>query len=188
MLTDEQLIEKLKTSEGSTSLLELYSKHHKLMFSTAQKYCAPGSQEFLDVETYFLSIIYDSAIKYDSEKGSKFSTWLANQVRYFCLNSFSEKARKEQSVEPDYLKYLLSLRPAEVYDSKVNIIKNVKDLLSQINDEKIKNVISIRYFSSDKIVSYNEIADKLNITAQTALNWHNKFIHFIQKNIDKVYN
>ena len=35
-------------------------------------------------------MIYKSAMSYNENKGSKFSTWLANQMRYFCLNSMNK--------------------------------------------------------------------------------------------------
>jgi hypothetical protein len=58
------------------------------------------------------------------------------------------------------------------------------DLFDEISDPNTKNAIYYRYFyNKDRILNYSEIAGILNVTPQTVLNWHNKFINFAKKKL-----
>ena len=67
----------------------------------------------------------------------------------------------------------------EVRDSILEVIKETLDSLS---NKKIKKCIEIKYFSEDENTkSYTEVADKMNVTVQTIINWHNKFIKIVRQ-------
>jgi RNA polymerase sigma factor (sigma-70 family) len=132
-------------------------------------------------------IIYNSAKTFDPSKGSKFSTWLANQTRYFCLNSIN-KANKLIPVETESLNMLIENNVQEfkneekTIEVRDSILEVIKETLDSLSNKKIKKCIEIKYFSEDENTkSYTEVADKMNVTVQTIINWHNKFIKIVRQ-------
>jgi DNA-directed RNA polymerase beta' subunit len=123
--------------------------------------------------------------------GSKFSTWLANNVKYFCLN-LKNKVSKYVNSEQDLLEFLINKNNTEVKESNSNkseIINAITDLLDKVKDENVKNAIYYRYLSNkNRILNYAEVASILNVTPQTALNWHNKFINLAKKKLTSLNN
>jgi DNA-directed RNA polymerase sigma subunit (sigma70/sigma32) len=130
-------------------------------------------------------IIYSAALSFNTDKGAKFSTWLANQVKFYCLN-LKNKTSRYVETESDTIEYLVNQYHNSSNDksNKKELINTLFDLLDQIKDENIKKAIHYRYFSNkEKILNYCEIGEILNVTPQTVLNWHNKFINLAKKKL-----
>jgi len=60
----------------------------------------------------------------------------------------------------------------------------IDKILSGFSDNRIKQVYFLRYFSGDKkLTTWNQIAKKLNISTQTAINIHEKARDFLKNKI-----
>lgn len=187
--TDNDLIENIKSNSCNSSLIELISRHGGICFSIARKFASNGLNisEINDNKDW---IIYSSALSFDTKKGSKFSTWLANQVKYYCLN-LKNKTSKYIHTEPDTIEFLINSHYnfGITNENKKEIINTIQDLLEQIKDENIRNAIHYRYFhNKNKILNYSEIGEILKVTPQTVLNWHNKFINLAKKKLTTLSN
>jgi RNA polymerase sigma factor (sigma-70 family) len=182
---DLKLINNIKEKSCNDSLKELISRHGGICFSIGKKFSNSnilGLQELTDNKDW---IIYSSALSFDGEKGSKFSTWLANQVKFYCLNLRNKTSRYIET-EPETIEFLVNQYHNSRSDkeNKKEILFTLLDLLDQIKDENIKKAIHYRYFSNKKkILNYSEIGKILNVTPQTVLNWHNKFIDLAKKKL-----
>jgi RNA polymerase sigma factor (sigma-70 family) len=188
-LSDDDLIKEILKTNSSEALLELVDRHQKLFYSIIKKYSI-GCQKFIEeVSDYKLQIFFDSIKSFDSNKGSKFTTWLANQTRFFCLN-LKNKKNSLVLVENDFLTTLIQDNHSRQKTNKDNLIEltdKIKEVLENIEDENIKSVIKYRYFNgTGKVLNYQQIANKMSITAQTALNWHNKFVRLAKKKLTKI--
>ena len=58
------------------------------------------------------------------------------------------------------------------------------NLISQFKDERMKKVFELRYFSGSKKMTWVNIGSKLKVSAQTAINLHNKGKDMIRKKFD----
>lgn len=178
--TDIELIEMIKTKNCSDALIELSDRHGGIVFDISKKYLKNGSFSQEDLNSNKLWIVYISSMSFDVSKKTKFSTWLANQTRYFCLNAIN-KLNKNHFTPEHELEYLNHINHS---DNNSSALENLKDLLELHNDENVKKAIYYRYFyDSQKILNYSEVGDILNVTPQTVLNWHNKFIRFAKKKL-----
>ena len=135
-------------------------------------------------------IIFNSVSSFDETKGSKFSTWLANQTKFYCLNKINKfkKMPKIQDVAEDqnYENFITEeLLDFNAEKNKANAIESIRDLLSSISDNKIKQVIEKKYLrrADNKTASFTEIAKEMNVSVQTVINWHNKFIDTARKKV-----
>jgi RNA polymerase sigma factor (sigma-70 family) len=187
-MTDLQLIQKIKKNNCEQSLLELYSRHQGICNKMLQKYCKVCydigvSLEDLNSEKIY--VVYRSALTFKSNKKIKFSTWLGNQMRYHCLNTFNKQS-KDVSMENENIKYITENNQSKQTDhallnkEKVDLIFNILD---QMADSRVKEIFNLRYFSDRKIQPWNKIGKKMHISTQTVINIHNKALSFLNKKI-----
>jgi RNA polymerase sigma factor (sigma-70 family) len=128
--------------------------------------------------------MFNAAKSFNPQKGSKFSTWLGNQIRFFCLN-FKNKNSKLVPIEDQHLEFFINdLNKKNQLSNQKELVNTIIDLFNDITDPNTKNAIYYRYFhNKERILNYSEIAEILNVTPQTVLNWHNKFINFAKKKL-----
>lgn len=190
MESDLSLINKIKNDNDEFSLLELINRHSGIYTSMVDKF-SRGSSSTLDKNLIMEEkdyTIYSSALKFDPGKCTKFSTYLANETKWKCLN-FLNKIKKNKTssinddlnfIEPSCDSFLNDLQREEV-------LQEFKDILNQEKDERLKKIIDMRYYmSNNKLTPWKKIAKELNLSIQGCINIHNKFINNIKKQINHV--
>lgn len=182
--SDIFLIRKVQKDSCNESLKELVNRHSGMIFNIGKKYCPSCNLDLNDLNDNKYWVIFNAIQSYNPQKGSKFSTWLGNQIRFFCLNH-KNKNNKLIPTDNDSLEYFINnLFKKEDAGNKKEVINKIIDLFNQISDPNTKNAIYYRYFyNKERILNYSEIADILKVTPQTVLNWHNKFIRLAQKKL-----
>lgn len=183
-LKDETLIKNVINKQCNESLKELVNRHSGIIFNIGKKYCSSCNLDISELNDNRYWIVFNAAKTFNDTKGSKFSTWLGNQVRFFCLN-YKNKNSKLIPIENEHLEFFINNFSKN--NEKVNqkeVIHTIIDLFNQISDPNTKNAIYYRYFyNKERILNYSEIADILKVTPQTVLNWHNKFVDFAKKKL-----
>lgn len=188
---ESSLIKKAKDGD-SESMEELIKMHSGICVDVYKKYISiPNISGCIydDIVSSKDYIIFNSVKSFDASKGSKFSTWLANQMRFYCLNTIN-KSSKLISIEDSALNNLIENKKDELFFKKnenkefeKEVIDNIKSTLASLKNKKIKECVEKIYFSPDgKKKTYTEVAKEMNVTVQTIINWHNKFLKLI-KNI-----
>jgi RNA polymerase sigma factor (sigma-70 family) len=193
---ESKLIEKAKLGDED-SLKKIIAAHSGICVDMYRKYTGPNIPGYLalDIQSSKDYIIFNSVKTFDPSRGSKFSTWLANQTRYFCLNSINKSSKLVQ-VEEDSLLSLIERQNLEsdlleknIQEEHANLlISEIKEAMNGMKNKKIKTCIQKKYFPEDgKNKTYTEIAKEMNVTVQTVINWHNKFISFMKNKYNKQY-
>lgn len=188
-IKDEVLIKNVIDNQCNESLQELVNRHSGIIFNIGKKYCSSCSLDISELNDNRYWIVFNAAKSFNGTKGSKFSTWLGNQVRFFCLN-YKNKNSKLIPIENEQLEYFINnFSKNDEKKNQKEVINKITDLFNQISDPNTKNAIYYRYFhNKERILNYSEIADILNVTPQTVLNWHNKFVRFAKKKLTKKTN
>ena len=96
ILSDSDLIQNIKNAKNvEESLLELIDRHSGIYLEMVNSFLKNCNNDSLknDIVCEKDLIIYNSALKYDSSKGTKFSTFLGNEAKWTCLNA-SNKNKK----------------------------------------------------------------------------------------------
>lgn len=172
------LIRKVKEDNCSDSLRRIIEMHSPLFYDVYKRYygplCAHGiNQEDMEGDRDY--IIYQAIKRFDPTKKTKFSTWLGNYTRYYCLNLMNAR-KKYVNVEIEELDY---------FSNQEDFLLNKKDsgeikefamhVLSKMRDPRIKEVFFLRYFCDTiKKNTWSNIGKELNISTQTAINLHDK--------------
>lgn len=182
-VTDNCLVNNVKNSNCEESLLELANRHTGLCFKIMKKYAKTFCANDICIQEKHAEknlIIWNSAKSFNTEKNVKFSTWLANQVKYSCLNEINKKSKDRLvTLEDDMLDVLKE--PPEEEDS--GIFEYTNNILKQLRDDRIQNIFSMRYSKEAKKPSWSLIAKRLDISTQTAINLHNRGLEILRKKI-----
>ena len=128
------------------SLKQIIDQHSGICVNIYKKYTNISSISGVtrdDIESSKDYIIFNSVKSYDPSRGSKFSTWLANQTRFYCLNSINKNKNLTPSDE-DTIEYLIDKKHFEDFKDKDAIefknetVNEIKKILNSISNKKIK--------------------------------------------------
>ena len=175
--TDNHLVNQIKLSQCNSSLSELINRHSGICVTICQRYSQVLSidgvslNELKDNKDY---VIYQAALSYNNSKNIKFSSWLGNCMKYYCLNTINSNKKKTRLME----RYS-TCAPRE--NESQNLIKKSEDIdyinsiLSKLKDKRIGKIYSLRYSPEyRKPLSWKKISEKMGISSQTAINLHDK--------------
>jgi hypothetical protein len=180
--SDMTLIRKVRAKGCNESYKTLRSRHEKLFYKVCQIYLPIARTKG----------IKNAITSYKNNKNTKFSTWLGNCTKYFCLTAINANNRLV-STEDDLLKVVIDSKVREDYKSE-DFYKYDKEfifnILNNLKDKRISRVFELRYFDSYKEnvkPTWSFIAKKIKTSTQTAINLHErgKKILFKKINSDK---
>lgn len=185
-MNESQLLKKIKKFHCSDSVKALDELHSGLCVKIIRKYLGPlnsknySIEDLLKDKTY---VVYQAALSFDSKKNIKYSSWLGNQIRYFCLNILN-KNKNNLCLDNENIKYLVEKKQIEeINNSDPAKLDYIFDIISNMKDKRIEKIFKMRYFDCKKLKAWNEIGKELHISTQTAINIHNKAIKFLNKKI-----
>jgi len=181
MQSDLTLIYKIKEDNDEESLLELIDRHSGIYHTMLNQFMS--SPQYVLDKNFLMeereSTIYSSAMSYDPTKKTKFSTHLANQTKWKCLNLLNKKKRSKEFlindeknyIEPSCESFLGDITKDEAFSLLENSLEREKDL-------RVKKIIDMRYNGMDnKLTPWRIIAKELEMSIQGCINIHNRFIN-----------
>lgn len=190
MITDNDLIKKIKKENCSDSIIELQNRHIGLIINIYQRYggvLASMDYKQSDFNDEIKYLIYDSARKFDLRRRIKFSTWLAENIRFFCLNKITELNKtKIISAEPeDMIKIMDEKLSSDNNNHKSNheACDYIFSILNQLKDDRITKIFSYRYFDGKEKMIWKDIGEKMGLTSQSCINIHDKAIKFLKSKL-----
>ena len=191
--TDEDLISLIKTGKkGEDALKEIIKRHSGIYVSMVNIYAQSSSplsnkSEFLHDKDYN---IYQAALKYDSSRGAKFSTYLGNETKWKCLNSISKSARcPETSCE----NMVLELNQEKTNcEHKKNLDKElisaIIDIVEKNPDDRVYKIFKLRYLEGykNKVMPWKKVSSQLSLSIQGCINIHDSAISKIKNKLKEI--
>jgi len=184
---DIELIKKIKNNQCDTSLKEIITRHAPLCFNIYNRYSKvlKANGELIDnISSEKDYIIYKSVLSYDPTRKTKFSTWLGNFTKYYCLNLINSK-KKYVPMEDDILNSIREKEaPLQSAKEGKEIQEFVTNLLNRMKDKRIKKVFGLRYAADfAKKNTWVEIGRRMKVSPQTAMNLHDRGKKIIAKKL-----
>jgi RNA polymerase sigma factor (sigma-70 family) len=185
-IEDGALAKRVRAKKCNKSLKELIQRHSPLCYDIYKKYSPAMMASGVCIADIYGEkdyIVYKSAVSYDPTKKTKFSTWLGNQVRYYCLNLINNN--KYVQVEDENLDFFVDQKTEEDKKEVSGEVDYIFNLLGQLQDKRIKKIFKLRYFDHDdkNKMPWVKVAEKLKVSTQTAINLHNKGAKIVCKKI-----
>ena len=193
LFLDYDLIRNIQETGDNNSYLELRRRYEKAYYSVCHKYmrgCLSLGLQEEEILGNMDYIMFLSASSFDFSRKLKFSTWLSNQARYFCLNSMRKGKKGMDNINNRFnttesdeelsrpLENLISksFGYKEISDEDSN---NINFILSKIQNEESKNILKLRYGGPKKL-SWREISDKTGINYNHCKKLHDRTLNMFR--------
>ena len=192
-LTDEQLILNIKQEkDAQANLKELVNRHSGIYLDMINGYVSsshnPSLKEEMIREKEYQ--IYISALKYDPDKGAKFSTYLGNETKWKCLNIYNKNKRHPSIPIQEELIEFFNYKFME--DNSASTFKNemFSHIIRQADshpDSRVGKIFKLRYVEGkdNGVMPWKYISSKLKLSIQGCINIHNSAIEQFKQTFNK---
>tara|TARA_B100000427_G_scaffold292083_1_gene269247 strand:+ start:134 stop:721 length:588 start_codon:yes stop_codon:yes gene_type:complete len=178
-IDDVQLVENIKNEKNvDDSLQELIQRHTGIYLDIVNKYTqyanTSNKLDLIDEKDYN---IYQTALKYKSNKGTKFPTFLGNETKWICLNK-QNKIKKEKKVSFEDISEVELAQQDDGDQEKLEVFKKTIELAKQHQDKRVEKIFEMRYIigEKNKVMPWKKISKELNMSIQGCINIHNSAI------------
>ena len=197
LVSDYDLIAKIQQTGDNNAYIELKTRYERVFYSMCHKYLRACGQLGIreeDILENLDAILFKSAQTFDFARKLKFSTWIANQARYFCLNSM-RKGKKtsthinntmntsETNEEEAHFFEVKSEHEADKSEAKNNS-DYIQFILSKLKDSHSVNIMKLRYENPRKL-SWNMIGQKMNLNPTICKKLHDKTLGLLKQKVLK---
>lgn len=184
-LPDSVLIQNIQAhNEYSSDSVEVLAERHggliNNVYNKFKSFFGSTGISMGDLKNDSKLIVWKSAESYKTDKNSKFSSWLHNQVNYQCLNAFNAHKKNKEVIFDDFNRLE---RPVEVFNSED--LEKIKEIIKTIDDQRILRIFELRYFDIQQKnrTNWKEIGKDLNLSSQMCIVLHNKGINLIKEKL-----
>ena len=178
-IDDIELVENIKNEKDVDDCLqELIERHTGIYLDIVNKYTqytnTSNKLDLIDEKDYN---IYQTALKYKSDKGTKFPTFLGNETKWICLNK-QNKIKKEKKVAFDDISEIDLAQEDDGSKEKLEVFKKTIELAKQHQDKRVEKIFEMRYIigEKNKVMPWKKISKELNMSIQGCINIHNSAI------------
>jgi hypothetical protein len=192
---DEELVKDIQLGENTEECLEvLIDRHSGLCIDLINGYVSKNyndslRQELIKEKDYQ---IYNSALKYKPDKGTKFSTYLGNEIKWKCLNIHnSNRRRKTVPVEETVISYLnYSCKDSKKPDDYGEILNTIINHAQNHPDKRVGQIFQLRYIEGQKngVMPWKTISKKIGMSIQGCINIHDNAISLFKNKMKKEIN
>lgn len=190
-LSDSDLIKSIKKKKKVDECLqELIDRHSGIYLDIVNSFlrnCNNDSlrEEIINDKEY---AIYNSALKYDENRGTKFSTFLGNEAKWMCLNASNKNKKYVELNDNTYdFECIKDTYEHTVVNFQDQILKEFNEEINKHPDKRIQKIFSMRYSGNKKLTPWRKISKAMNLSIQGCINIHNAALNSISKNIRSKY-
>lgn len=192
--SDIELVSNIKLNNNTEKSLKILIDRHSglcvdIINNTMSSRCHTNLKlELINERDYS---IYQAALKYDKNKGTKFSTHLGNEIKWKCLNAYNKSKRnKTIPVEGDLIDYFSHCTkdiPVEKDDGIFNLIIQKA---SKHPDKRVGKIFHLRYVvgQNNSVMPWKNISKDIGMSIQGCINIHNLIIKNMKHRIRKEIN
>ena len=180
-LEDFQLVENIKKNKKTEdSLQELIGRHTGIYLDIVNKYTQNGNLtnklDLIDEKDYN---IYQAALKYKSDRGTKFPTFLGNETKWICLNKYNKK-KKEPQISIDDIREIdiLSTKNEKINKEDFEVFSEAIKFSKEHKDKRVEKIFEMRYITGEKnkVMPWKKISEELAMSIQGCINIHNSAV------------
>jgi len=190
-LSDSYLIKSIKKKKKVDECLqELIDRHSGIYLDIVNSFlrnCNNDSlrEEIINDKEY---AIYNSVLKYDENRGTKFSTFLGNEAKWMCLNASNKNKKYVELNDNTYdFECIKDTYEHTVVNFQDQILKEFNEEISKHPDKRIQKIFSMRYSGNKKLTPWRKISKAMNLSIQGCINIHNAALNSISRNIRSKY-
>lgn len=187
-MKDIELIANIKNDINiNKSLNELVNRHSGIFYEIINKY-VPADSEICSRNDMFNERdlhIYNTALKFNPNKGAKFSTFLGNETKWLCLNSYNKAKRK--FCENKTCEELDFFNNPDDNSLDLNLFNEIYFIIEKHPDSRVSRIFKMRYKDGNnhKLLPWKKIAPAVNLSIQGCINIHDNVIKDLKNKLLK---
>lgn len=167
----------------SDSFIAIDRSYGDLFYKICHKYrfaLEKNGVSFDEVLEEKYNLLFKCVRSFNPDKGSKFSTWVANQAKYLCLNKLAKFKNhlKEENFNFDTLPALPSIN-----ETDFEMVKVARGFIDNLEDRRAVDIFKLRYGADRKNLCWKNVGKKLKISSVTARKIHNKTLSLLKAKI-----
>ena len=187
MLEDNALVFNIQNHRDvDHSLKELITRHSGIYYGIVNHYVPDHSiycrkQDLIEEKDLH---IYNAALKFNADKGTKFSTFLGNETKWLCLNSYNRARRKPlETKDPDDLDFIDKIDNSDTIDE--TLLNEIYKMVEMHPDSRVAKIFKLRYKEGqgNKVLPWKCVAPSVNLSIQGCINVHNAVIKDIKNKL-----
>jgi DNA-directed RNA polymerase sigma subunit (sigma70/sigma32) len=191
MTPDQQLISEIQDNAPSSSdnLIKLIDRHSGIYLEIVNNYIPHDSilirkADLIDDKEFY---IYQAALKYDPDRGTKFSTYLGNETKWMCLNLYNKNKKSPQVPYENEVLESSHYYNTQQDDLDRDSFNKIIDLAKSHPDKRVYKIFNMRYVigEKNKVMPWQKIGHELNMSIQGCINIHNSAITKFKQKLTK---
>lgn len=190
-LSDLELVNNIKRQvKVDECLQQLIDRHSGIFLDVVNSFLKNCNNDSLksDITNNKVLAIYNSALKYDENRGAKFSTFLGNEAKWMCLNASNENKKYLAMNDYNYdFETLNDTSDKSAFDYQEQILKDFNEQVQKHPDKRIQKIFKMRYSGNKKLTPWRDISKSVNLSIQGCINIHNAALNSISKTIRSKY-
>lgn len=181
--SDNEIIKEIKNGVDISKNYQIISdRHSAIFFKMASKYISRKFKEkrldfFKDKDYYIFQVIID----FDFNKNTKFSTYLANRIKWMCMNDYNKNLNCCEVNCPDQV--LQNCKEESSID--FSSIEDIVSMLKKDKDSRVYKIFKLRYLEGKKnnLMPWKDVccSEDINLSVQGCINIHNNYLKKIRK-------
>jgi len=188
-LDDEQLINKVQygTDDSSEAMSEIIDRHSGIFIEIINQY-VPCNNIYCNKDDMISEKnfhIYKAVMKFDKERGAKFSTHLGNEAKWLCLNTYNKNKNRISisSSDQDFDKDLTE--DPHKKSLRKETFKYIIKFINTHPDPRVKKIFTMRYIKGEmnKLMPWKKISKELNMSIQGCINIHNSVVKNLKNKV-----
>ena len=180
-LEDLQLVDNIKKDTKTEDCLqELIGRHTGIYIDIVNKYTLNGNTtnrlDLIDEKDYN---IYQAALKYEGDRGTKFPTFLGNETKWICLNKFNKRKKDPQlSIDDVRESDILHPKKEKIKKEDLEVFSEAIKLSKTHKDKRVEKIFEMRYITGEKnkVMPWKKISEELDMSIQGCINIHNSAV------------
>ena len=180
-LEDLQLVDNIKKDTKTEDCLqELIGLHTGIYLDIVNKYTLNGNTtnrlDLIDEKDYN---IYQAALKYEGDRGTKFPTFLGNETKWICLNKFNKRKKDPQlSIDDVRESDILHPKKEKIKKEDLEVFSEAIKLSKTHKDKRVEKIFEMRYITGEKnkVMPWKKISEELDMSIQGCINIHNSVV------------
>lgn len=192
--TDLELVNNVKLNISTEkSLSTLIDRHSALCIdiinnTMSSTYHSNLKLELINEKDYN---IYQAILKYDENKGTKFSTHLGNEIKWKCLNTYNRSQKnKTIPVEEGLIDYFSYCTKDQHEDQDDGVFNLIIQKAKKHPDKRVGKIFHLRYVvgQNNSVMPWKHISKNIGMSIQGCINIHNSIIKNMKHRIKKEIN
>ena len=189
--SDYKLISEIKTNslESSQHLSEIIDRHSGIYLEIVNNYVPDNcslirKSDLIEDKNFY---IYQAVLKYDPNRGTKFSTYLGNETKWMCLNLYNKNKKNPQvPYENEVIEKTHYFSDTEQTLDR-DTFNKIMDLAESHDDQRVYKIFHMRYVigEKNKVMPWQKIADELKMSIQGCINIHNNAVNKFKQKLVK---